>query len=74
MKESEQMTPKKLDSPGLRVESPKTPNSIHDFASQGDLSLIEDYLKQGGDINKKSFYGTTPLHFVVLEGIRPSSS
>jgi len=39
--------------------------SLHDAAKQGDLQRIQEFLKDGKDINAKDFKGVTPLGYAV---------
>merc|ERR1712167_128584 len=39
--------------------------SLHDAARRGDLQRIQEFLKDGKDVNSKDFKGVTPLGYAV---------
>merc|ERR1711937_63480 len=43
----------------------ETSVSLHDAAGKGDLQKINDFLKDGKDVNGKDFKGVTPLGYAV---------
>merc|ERR550537_1517026 len=43
----------------------ETSVSLHDAAGKGDLQKINDFLKDGKDVNARDFKGVTPLGYAV---------
>merc|ERR1711990_673137 len=39
--------------------------SLHDAAKRGDLQKVQEFLKDGKDVNSKDFKGVTPLGYAV---------
>merc|ERR1719399_2028904 len=39
--------------------------SLHDSARRGDLQKLQEFLKDGKDVNAKDFKGVTPLGYAV---------
>jgi len=39
--------------------------SLHDAAKRGDLQRVQEFLKDGKDVNSKDFKGVTPLGYAV---------
>merc|ERR1711990_74492 len=39
--------------------------SLHDAARRGDLQRLQEFLKDGKDVNSKDFKGVTPLGYAV---------
>merc|ERR1712205_22517 len=39
--------------------------SLHDAARRGDLQKVQEFLKDGKDVNSKDFKGVTPLGYAV---------
>ena len=39
--------------------------SLHDAAKRGDLQRLQEFVKDGKDINGKDFKGVTPLGYAV---------
>merc|ERR1719182_620085 len=39
--------------------------SLHDAARRGDLQRLQEFLKDGKDVNAKDFKGVTPLGYAV---------
>merc|ERR1711998_210962 len=39
--------------------------SLHDAAKRGDLQKLQEFLKDGKDVNGKDFKGVTPLGYAV---------
>merc|ERR1711934_1079060 len=39
--------------------------SVHDAARRGDLQRLQEFLKDGKDVNSKDFKGVTPLGYAV---------
>merc|ERR1719181_2100782 len=47
------------------TEINKTSVSLHDAARRGDLQKVQEFLKDGKDVNSKDFKGVTPLGYAV---------
>jgi len=47
------------------TEINNTSVSLHDAARRGDLQKVQEFLKDGKDVNSKDFKGVTPLGYAV---------